>query len=281
MLKHRLSAVWRRKLRAQASAGLQVEFAALSDTGRMREHNEDYLGHFVPKTAAQAHTHGWLFVLADGVGGQQHGEVASQMAVESVVSGFTAARAAEPHSILLPRLLQTANRLVVEAGHGTGMATTIVACALRYDRAVVAHAGDSRCYLVRHGGAQALTRDHTLAHEQQRAGILSTRKVAQAATRHVLSRSLGTDLFVNVDVAEHLLLPGDVIVLCSDGLHGAVPDGEIAAAISRCREPAQAAQQLVSIANERDGSDNVSVQIIRVRTVERVGMYRGRPYRLE
>lgn len=284
VLKNKFSGL-RRKLRAQSSAGLQVEFAELSDRGRVREQNEDYLGHMAPKTAAEARSHGWLFVLADGVGGQQRGEVASRTAVESVLAGFRAARGGEPHASLLPCLVQTANAHVFEAGHGAnpdgnGMATTLVACGLKFDRAVVAHVGDSRCYLVRHGQARVLTSDHTVAGEQERAGILSRRAAAKVATRHVLSRSLGGDLFVSVDVSEHLVMAGDVLLLCSDGLHGAVPEAEIAATLSRYGDLAEAGKKLVAIANERDGSDNVSVQIIRVRSVERVGMYRGRPYRL-
>jgi protein phosphatase len=262
-----------------------VEFAQLSDRGCVRENNEDYLAHVAPKTAGEARSHGWLFALADGVGGQQSGEVASRTAVESLIAGFRAANPGEPHSTLLPCLVQTANAHVFEAGHGTnpdgaGMATTLVACALRFDRAVIAHVGDSRCYLVRHGHARALTRDHTVAVEQERAGFLSARQAAATSARHVLSRSLGGDLFVNVDLTEHLLLSGDTLLLCSDGLHGAVTPSEIAAMLGRYHDLAQAAQELVSIAKDRDGSDNVSVQIIRVRSVERVGMYRGRPYRL-
>jgi PPM family protein phosphatase len=155
-----------------------------------------------------------------------------------------------------------------------------VLCALRFDRAVVAHAGDSRCYLVRHGTAQALTRDHTMAEEQLRAGTLRNRTAAKAAMGHILSRSLGSELFVSPDVSEHLLLPGDVLVLCSDGLHGAVPLLELAKIIGGSAQLSAAAEELVAIANERDGSDNVSIQLIRVRSVERVGMYRGRPYKI-
>jgi protein phosphatase len=154
-----------------------------------------------------------------------------------------------------------------------------VACALRYDRVTVAHVGDSRCYLIRHGHARALTRDHTVVNDQVRLGVMSVREAAKAETRHILSRSLGRDLFVNVDTSEHPAMPGDVLLLCSDGLHGAVSDAEIArAALSQ--DLAEAARQLIELANERDGSDNVSVLLVRVKDVERVGMYRGRPYKL-
>jgi protein phosphatase len=265
---------------------LDVEFAEHTDTGRVRRHNEDYAGHAAAKNAAEARTHGWLFVVADGVGGQELGEVASRVAVESMISGFREASKGEALTSLLPRLVQAANAQVVEEGlaaagsGGASMATTLVACALRFDRAVVAHVGDSRCYLVRSGHAHALTRDHTVVSEQVRIGVLSSSEAAAAATRHVLSRSLGAELFVSAEVSETQVLRGDVLVLCSDGLHDALEAQEIASVISHARSLNQAARDLVALANDRDGGDNITVQLVRVRDVERVGMYRGRPYRL-
>jgi PPM family protein phosphatase len=267
------------------ACGLEVEFAQISDRGRVRGHNEDFMGQVSPETAAQVYSHGWLFALADGVGGHEKGEVASRLAVETVLKGFREAVPAEPHSSLLPRLVQSANIEVYEAGRsggpgGVAMATTIVACALRYDRAAIAHVGDSRCYLIRQGSATALTRDHTLVNEQVRLGILSAREAASSERRHLLSRSLGNDLFVGVETSEHQVYPGDVLLLCSDGLHGAVDAAGIAGVVARSSNMQSAAESLIAVANERDGSDNISVQLIRVRSVERVGMYRGRPYKL-
>jgi serine/threonine protein phosphatase PrpC len=264
---------------------MDVEFTELSDLGKVREGNEDYVGHTLPATPERVRSHGWLFALADGVGGHDLGEVASRTAIESVVSGFRDSANGEMHSGLLSRLVQTANRNVLDAGHeistaGSSMATTLVACALRFDRATVAHVGDSRCYLIRRGQASLLTRDHTVVNEQARLGLLSAQEASESANRHLLSRCLGTGLFVNVDVAEHQVFTGDVLVLCSDGLHGSVSGSEIAAVCGSGGDLARAAQRLVDIANQRDGGDNISLQIIRVRSVERVGMYRGRPYRL-
>jgi len=285
MLRKYPGGVFRRLARKAPAPGLDIDFAELSDCGRVRDHNEDALGYVAPRTAAEARSHGWLFALADGVGGQEHGEVAARAAVDSVIAGFRRAPAGESHAALLPRLVQAANAHVFEVGHAgdakaAGMATTLVLCALRFDRAVVAHVGDSRCYLVRHGNAQALTRDHTVAEDQLRSGALRNRREAHTSMGHILSRSLGSVLFVSPDLAEHLLLPGDVLVLCSDGLHGAVPLPELAKIINGSAQLSAAAEELVAIANERDGSDNVSIQLIRVRSVERVGMYRGRPYRI-
>jgi len=169
---------------------------------------------------------------------------------------------------------------VLEAGMNSGMATTLVACALRYDRAVIAHVGDSRCYLIRQKAATVLTRDHTIASEHARLGLLSSEDMAEAETRHILSRSLGTELSVNVEVNDHQVLPGDILLLCSDGLHGALTPDDIARVVSETEDVELAARKLVALANEKDGSDNVTAQVIRVQNVERVGMYRGRPYKL-
>ncbi len=271
--------------RSAQPAVLNVECAQLSDRGRMRAGNEDYLGSAVPCGKEDARSHGWLFALADGVGGHENGEIASRTAIETLVGGFKAAPADQPLASLLSWLIQAANSQVYEVGHsirthGLAMATTVVACALRFDRAVVAHVGDSRCYLIRRGQAQLLTRDHTVAGEQMRLGVLSKQEARVAETRHLLSRSLGTELFVAVDTCEQLLLTGDILLLCSDGLHAAIPDSELGRLVAAHADLNAAARELIAIANHRDGSDNVSIQLIRVLGVERVGMYRGRPYKL-
>ncbi len=264
---------------------LEIEYAQASDCGKVREHNEDYLGSVAPDMPEHARARGWLFALADGVGGQDSGEVASRLAVETLVSGFRRAANGESYFALLPRLVQQANTRVFEAGMengpgGVAMATTLVTCALRYDRAVVCHVGDSRCYRIRHGHAEALTRDHTVAAEHIRMGLLTAGEASQAETRHLLSRSLGNAMFVGVETREHQLLPGDMLLLCSDGLHGALDSSGIAEIVTAKAALSDAVRELVAVANERDGSDNVSVQLIRVHGVERVGMYRGRPYKL-
>jgi PPM family protein phosphatase len=264
---------------------MDVEYAQLSDLGKIRQGNEDYLGTVHPATPEEVRARGWLFALADGVGGHEHGEVASHTAVESLTAGFRGSRPGDAHPSLLARLIQAANARVLDAGHaagagGTSMATTIVTCALRYDRATVAHVGDSRCYLIRRSQAILLTRDHTVVGEHLRLGLISAAEAAESENRHMLSRSLGSQLMANVEVSEHQVFAGDVLLLCSDGLHGSVQGSEMAALTSHGGDLSNAARRLVDLANQRDGSDNISLQLIRVRGVERVGMYRGRPYRL-
>ena len=264
---------------------LQLEFAQISDQGRIRDHNEDYLGHAAPRSEQEARSHGWLFALADGVGGQDRGEVASNLAVEHLISGFREANGSEPLPALLSRLIQGANGKVFDAGLScstarTQMATTIVACAIRFDRAAVAHAGDSRCYLVRQGFAAALTRDHTVGNEQLRLGLITAREASNGSTAHLLSRAVGNEMFLSVETSEHQIFAGDALLLCSDGLHRSVAPEDMAGIVTADPSPEAAARELVALANVRDGSDNISVQVIRVRSVERVGMYRGRYYKI-
>jgi PPM family protein phosphatase len=264
---------------------LDLEFAQVSDPGLVREGNEDFLGHFPPSTPAEVRSRGWLFALADGVGGHERGEVASRLAVESVLDGFRSAAPGAQLATLLPRLIHNANGQVYTAATASGkaarrMATTLVLCALRFDQAVISHVGDSRCYLIRDGRAIPLTRDHTLAADQKDLGVLSAREASEAPARHVLSRAVGADLVVTPDTTQIQVSPEDVLMLCSDGLHGPLPAAEIAYVVTRRSDLLAAAERLVAIANEHDGSDNVSVQLIRIHCVERMGMYRGRPYKL-
>jgi serine/threonine protein phosphatase PrpC len=242
---------------------LDIEFAQATDRGRVRTGNEDYLGYTLPENSEQERTHGWLFTLADGVGGHENGEIASRRAVETMLTTFRAAPPNEPLRSLLPRLLQQANTRIFEAG--LSMATTLVACALRFDRAVISHVGDSRCYLIRDGQAALLTKDHSVTAEEG---------------QRLLTRSLGSAMFVKVETSEHLLSPGDLLLLCSDGLYGVLSMAGMAGAVSRNGNLEEAARQLVFQANEQDGGDNISVQLIRIQGVARVGMYRGKPYKL-
>jgi len=264
---------------------LELEFAHLSDRGRAREGNEDSLGQVIPATPAQVHSHGWLFVLADGMGGHEDGEIASRLAVDTMLAGFRKIPKGVMHASLLPRLVQDANHAVYEAGHarnarGGSMGSTLVACALRFDSAVVSHVGDSRCYLFRNGHGGPLTRDHTVADEQIRLGILSPSEAAEGDGRNLLTRSLGQELFVAADTITVNVVPGDVLLLCSDGLHSLLPHAMIEHLIHVNPNLEKAAEALVAAANQAGGHDNVSVQLIRVLAVERMGLYRGRPYRL-
>lgn len=265
---------------------LDVQFGQATDPGKVRTNNEDAMGSFVPKSRQETRSHGYLFAVADGVGGMDLGEIASATAIQVVTEEFAQAQSGATLPGLLPRLVQHANSAVHDRRlerefRGKQMATTLVACALRYDQAVVSHVGDSRCYLVRAGKTRQITDDHTLVNQQRKMGLLSAEDVRESQSRHVLIKSLGPELFVAPDTTTISIHPGDVLVLCTDGLHDEMPGSIMAQIVSQNhKEIADIARELVARAVEIDGGDNASAQVIRVRSVEQVGMYRGRPYRL-
>ena len=263
---------------------LDLEFAEITDQGRTREHNEDAVGHVLASTPAQVQSQGWFFCLADGMGAHADGEVAARLAVDTACEGFRKIPKGVMHVSLLPRLVQEANLAIYDAGakHAPGrrMGCTFVACALRFDSAVVSHVGDSRCYLLRSGTLTQLTHDHTMANEQVRLGILSAEDAGSGEGRHLLTRSLGQELFVAADTITVNIIPGDVLFLCSDGLHGYVDNQKLSYLLNARPDLDATAKALVEAANQAGGYDNISVQLIRVKSVERMGLYRGRPYRL-
>ena len=264
---------------------LDVQFGQASDFGKVRTNNEDAMGSFIPDSRHQARSHGYLFAVADGVGGMDLGEVASSTAISVITEEFAKAQAGTMLISLLPRLIQHANAAVHDCTlaseyRGKKMATTLVACALRYDQAIVSHVGDSRCYLVRHGKCRQVTQDHTLVNEQRKMGLITAEDIADSDARHVLIRSLGPEMFVSPDTTALTLQPGDVLVLCTDGLHDEMKEPMIAEIVSQKKSMDEIARELVARAVEIDGGDNTTAQVIRVRSVEQVGMYRGRPYRL-
>jgi PPM family protein phosphatase len=264
---------------------LDVVFGQASDPGKVRMNNEDSMGSFVPNSRHQARSHGYLFAVADGVGGLDLGEIASSTAVSVLTQEFERSQGGAMLISLLPRLVQHANaavhdRTLAPEFRGKKMATTMVACALRHDQAVVSHVGDSRCYLVRKGIAKQITQDHTWVNQQRRMGLISESEVVQSESRHALIRSLGPEMFVSPDTTTLTIQPGDVLVLCSDGLHDEMPEATIASIVSQSKDVDEIAYELVARAVEMDGNDNTTAQVIRVRAVEQLGMYRGRPYRL-
>lgn len=243
------------------------------------------MGYFVPSSHHQVRSHGCLFVVADGVGGHDFGEVASSRAVSVLLDEYEKAQSGAVLISLLPRLVQSANAAVHDLGlapeyRGKQMATTVVALALRHDQAVVSHVGDSRCYLIRGGRARQITEDHTWVNEQRKLGLISDSEMDEAEMRHVLSRSLGPQLHIKPDSVALTVQAGDIFVLCTDGLHDRMSAEQMAAIAIRHRNMEDAARELVERALELDGNDNITAQVVRVRSVEQVGMYRGRTYRL-
>jgi serine/threonine protein phosphatase PrpC len=200
-----------------------------------------------------------------------------------VTEGFARAQDGTLLVSLLPRLVQHANSAVHDAAltpdrRGKKIATTLVLCALRYDQVVISHVGDSRCYLIRDGVVRFITQDHTWVNEQRKLGLITANEMAESESRHILSRSLGPELFISVDTTALTVMTGDILVLCSDGLHGRMDERSIARIVCQEKDIDEIAHELVATAVESDGSDNTTAMVVRVCSVEKVGMYRGRPY---
>jgi protein phosphatase len=264
---------------------LDVVFGHASDPGRVRTNNEDSLGSFIPSSQSQARSHGYLFTVADGVGGLDLGEVASSTAVSVLTKEFENSPSDAMLISLLPMLVQRANAAVHHRSfapecRGKNMATTVVACALRYDQAVISHVGDSRCYLVRNGIAKQITHDHTWVNEQRKMGLITDAEVAQSNARHVLNRSLGPEITVSPDTIALTIQPGDALVLCSDGVHDEMHHSSIASIVSQSKPIDEIARELVASAINEDGNDNTTAIVIKIRSVEQAAAYRGRPHHL-
>jgi len=231
-------------------------WGAASDTGRVRQANEDS---FL--------TVDGLFAVADGMGGHQAGEVASHLALESLQAGFTAAG-----TDVLVRAVEDANRILVERSTTdpelAGMGTTLVAMALvesaGRDAIGVVNVGDSRLYLLSDGNLAQITEDHSLVATMERQGRLSAAEAAVHPQRNILTRALGIDGTVLVDSWEVLPVIGDRYLICSDGLFNEVDESRIAATLRRLADPNEACRELIRLANEGGGRDNITCVIVDV-----------------
>jgi serine/threonine protein phosphatase PrpC len=243
-----------------------------TDVGRVRSNNEDCFRLVQPLN---------LFVLSDGMGGEAHGEIASALAVETVVKHCMEAETnhAAPlygnpaaglsaHAKRLVSAVHLANRSIFKSAEEhpeqNGMGATLTAMWIVGDALSVAHVGDSRAYLLRTGMLQQLTSDHSLVAEQVRRGIISANEAEQSDMQSVLLRALGTQPQVEVDSEEQELFPRDVLLLCSDGLTRMVTEPEIAGTLQAETDPQKASERLIAIANENGGADNISVIVVRL-----------------
>jgi PPM family protein phosphatase len=245
-----------------------LDTALITDPGCQRDTNEDCVGIFWPENVELRAQYGTLAVVADGLGGHLGGEIASAMAVEAVRQVYFRAPPEDP-LIALRAGIEFANTEVFTRSQQdiscAGMGCTFTALAIVGRAAFCAHVGDSRLY-VRHAAKFAqISQDDTLVNELVRSGLLSKEEASQHPNRHRLSRALGVgDDFDYVTwVAPFELEPGDAFLLCSDGLHDLVSDTELAEALATLA-PTAATKQLVELARERGGYDNISVAIVRV-----------------
>jgi protein phosphatase len=244
-----------------------VRFAALSDLGLRRQNNEDAATVRIAPDDEAFRRRGHLFVVADGMGGHAVGELASRIATEALPLNYLKSR--HQSSVeALREAVSFANIAINAKGQANHdfarMGTTCTALVLSEDGAVIGHVGDSRCYRVRRGRIDQLTFDHSLQWELIRRGGMNPEDVYLREPRNVITRSLGPEPSVEVDVeGPYAALPGDVYVLCSDGLPNHVADDEIGA-IAAHLPPADAVRLLVHLANARGGTDNVTVVVVQV-----------------
>lgn len=234
-----------------------------SDTGVVREQNEDAVATW-DERAPRLQTNGRLFALADGMGGHSRGEIASAEALRVLFDRFYAEPATDL-ALALKQGFRAANERLYAGGAANGveqmMGTTLVAGIVRGNLLTVANVGDSRAYIVRAGKAQQVTRDHSVVAEQVQAGHLTPEEARTSRNRNVITRALGNQPRLDVDIFEVPLLPRDGIVLASDGLYHAVADDELAA-MAQDDDPAVAAARLVSLARERASNDNASAVVV-------------------
>ena len=245
-----------------------IEAASLTDVGCHRENNEDNYLYWEPESDAEFARVGRLAVVADGMGGAEGGQFASRIAVETVQAVYAGSNDGDPQARLIDGL-RNANFAVQKKALETpglhGMGTTLTACSLIGDRLTFAHVGDSRLFLIRDGAAQQLTRDHSLVARLVEAGTIRPEDAESHPQKHVLTAAIGVMEDVQPDYPSEpvLLQKGDTLVLCTDGLWGQVSGAEIAQVI-KGKGLDTAAKALVSLAKERGGPDNITLQILKL-----------------
>src|SRR2546422_1245264 len=265
------------------SRPIRVEVFAKTDLGRTRDHNEDrFLVADLTRKAASLQPdvrqhdigpRGTLFVVADGMGGAAAGELASEMATETIYDHLVKTWNAEDE--VTPQRFAYRLKEAVEVANASihahakahpevrGMGTTTTAAGVLNDHLYLTQVGDSRAYLIRGGKAYQITKDQSLMQRLVEAGELTEEEAAQSERRNIILQALGPDPKVKVDLTHQELRRGDVLVLCSDGLSGQVKKEEIAEIVSSERDLQAACDRLIALANQRGGPDNITVIIAR------------------
>jgi len=244
---------------------LNLDISGQTDTGLVRPNNEDNF-HIGEKRN--------LLVVADGMGGHASGEVASRMAVDIIHDYFDERKGSQPFigtyqneysdgTNRLGSAIRLANMAIHDLSESTsqyhGMGTTVVAVLINEKKLSIAHVGDSRVYLIRSQSIEQLTDDHSVAYEQIKKEMMSREEAESSNMRNILTRALGVHPQVEVDLCELTLMPGDRLVLCSDGLYSMVPDRDILTVITSMSESSQACQALIKMANDNGGRDNITL----------------------
>ena len=245
-------------------AAYHLEVGVLTDKGKQRVNNQDCLGHLLAPDKGAV-----LAIVADGMGGHQGGEVASQMAVKRVLNYYDGLVHSKINANGLKHSFATANAAIYvraqNAAELRGMGTTLVALAITQGMAYFAYVGDSRLYRIRAGQCLQLSKDHTLVAEMLKDGLISAENAANHPDKNVITRAIGTHPDVEVDSPERPLpiKIGDSFLLCSDGLHDLVTPGEIIQILAD-HSSQQACERLIQLANSKGGHDNISALVVNV-----------------
>lgn len=243
----------------------QIKAHLKTATGLVREHNEDFVDYREPTDQQDEKLNGWIYLVADGVGGADAGEVASQYASKQMIAEFVADHNEPDWGQRLVNAMQTANlqlrKMVADRNDNSRMATTMVTAVIHENKVFIGNVGDSRGYHWRRGQFQQVTKDQSLVAKLVEEGAISEAEAQLHPRRNVILYSLGSENQPKIDLFELLLQPKDILLLCSDGLTRHVADEEIAEILG-AETPEMAATKLVELANQRGGEDNISAGVI-------------------
>lgn len=249
-----------------------VSIGAKTDIGRVRDNNEDKFEFFVPSTDEETASRGLLFVVCDGMGGHEAGQIASELATKTFIDVYRNHPTEDPAEAARSAV-QAANRFVLDVARAVpsrkGMGTTMSVLLLVQEQAIVVQVGDSRVYRLRADVLEPLTRDHTWVEETIAAGIMPREQAENHPYKHVLTRAVGTEPDVNCDVFTFDSFEGDRYLLCSDGVTNHVNNESIKTALESLG-PAEAAWNIVSSALAGGGSDNATAIVVKVDRLEKV-----------
>ncbi|MEM8857687.1 MAG: Stp1/IreP family PP2C-type Ser/Thr phosphatase [Chloroflexota bacterium] len=243
----------------------KIRSAYLTDRGRVRDHNEDYVIGHEPENQEQASQDGWVYVVADGVGGADAGEVASQFASKKTIDHFLGTGDEDDMGDRLKKAIEQAHydlcSLIEERQDDRRMGTTIVATAIRDNHVSIANVGDSRGYHISNGHIIQITKDHSLIAKLLEEGIVTAEEADALNIGNIILQSIGSEQAPVVDIFKLSLQENDSLLLCSDGLTNHVSDDEIAEIVTN-ETPDEATQMLIDLANQRGGHDNITVLVL-------------------
>ena len=247
-----------------------IEVSGQSDIGCLRKNNEDSFGYWEPADDQNFERQGRLAIVADGMGGYEGGQEASRLAVETLINIYRAYVGDDPQQALIDGL-QAAHDEIRRYGVAhpelRGMGTTCTAIAIAHDALYYVHVGDTRLYLIRDGQIQQVTRDHSYVGRLVEAGMLSREEAEKHPQRNILTAAVGTapELAMDSPGRPEPLRREDVLLICTDGLWGQVHDAEILSAVENREKLEDAGRELIELARERGGPDNITVSLLRLR----------------